>query len=48
MKSILGSGLTAALLLTSVPAAIWASAEYRLQAQVERTGDNPIYRVTSL
>ena len=45
MKSILGSGLTAALLWTSVPAA-FGQVPNPTQAHVERAGDNPIYRVT--
>ena len=45
MNSILGFGLTAALLLTSVPAA-FGQVPNPVQAQVERAGDNPIYRVT--
>ena len=45
MKSILGFGLTAALLLTSVPTA-FGQVPNPVQAQVERAGDNPIYRVT--
>ena len=45
MKSILGSSLTAALLLLSVPA-VFGQVPNPTQVQVQRAGDNPIYRVT--
>ena len=45
MKSILGSSLTAVLLWTSVPAA-FGQEPNPTQVQVQRAGDNPIYRVT--
>jgi len=45
MKSILGIGLTAVLLLASMPA-VFGQVPNPTQVQVQRAGDNPIYRVT--
>ena len=45
MKSILGFGLTAAWLLMSAPA-VFGQVTNPTQVQVQRDGDNPLYRVT--
>jgi outer membrane protein OmpA-like peptidoglycan-associated protein len=45
MKSILGFGLTAAWLLMSAPA-VFSQVTNPAPVQVQRAGDNPLYRVT--